>query len=701
MQDDLEIHVPISPTTNFFNRVHYLAAALKRRGGPLSESRIIVTVGADQEAVDVSSHQPWSRQYPIRWRWLERTLFARHSFFGTALARFREPFQARNVLMLDAGVLIHREFTDLIQSLDREGCLHAMPALASPWFEYWDQQSHEQWWQSVFDAASLGPVPYVCQHTCWGVLWGPDTPRLSPPYFNCAVLAAPAETMAQIGTVIFEHMRAVERVKDFIYKYQIALSLSVVSLNLRYRKLPIRYNMPNHAIIAEYFTDEVRDARILHYLNSSSKDFQKDVDMDTPESVGNWLVRPLEGERIDLLLRQSFAEIHPDVLQSRLLASMEHSPNESSTYAQLYENWHFTMTHRFEGYVDCVQNGEMAGWVFDRNHPEIPAVVTISSDGVPPIKALACQYRADVAVAYGTPGLHGFRVLLPGGGPAHAAEISVTCEDGHPLGNGAFPLRFERRQASLGERRDGPCLIFMHIQKTAGIAFRDAILANFSGAETALIYPDPPGFPRWQLKLMPDEQRRSLQCVMGHIGVGIHENFSQPFEYVTIVRDPVKRVISNYQHMCRNRSPPAVLPEGGFTPLEKLLESGASIELDNLITRYFSGTEGHCLGGLVNQEWFELALANLRRFRFIGHQEKSDASWAELCRLYGWSRGVLRKVNVGDVSPLEVSARTLAAIADYNRYDIMLYREIVGTGCGWRGADDGAFGDGRSRTATG
>ncbi len=493
MRDDLEIHVPIRPTSNFFNRVHYLAASLRRHGGPLSESRIIVTVGADQEAVDLSSHQPWSRQYPIRWRWLDRTLFARHNFFGTALARFREPFQARNVLMLDADILIHREFTDLIQSLDREGCLHGMPALASPWREFWDQQSHEQWWQSVFDAASLGPVPF--QHTCWDVLWWPDPPRLSPPYFNCAVLAAPAETMAQIGTVIFEHMRAVERVKDFIYKGQIALSLSVVSLNLRYRELPMRYNMPNHAV-AENFTDEVRDVRILHYLNSSSKDFQKDVDMATPASVGDWLARPLKGEVIDLVLRQSFAEIHPDVLQSRMLASMEHSPSQCSTYAQLYENWRFAMTNRFDGCVDGVQDGEVAGWVVDRNHPEIPAVITISRDGAPLMQALACQYRSDVAAVCGTPGLHGFRTLLPGGA-AHAAEISVTCADGHPLGSGALALRLEGRQALPDERRDGPCVLFMHIPKTAGSAFRDAILANYSAAETALIYPDPPGFPCW------------------------------------------------------------------------------------------------------------------------------------------------------------------------------------------------------------
>src|ERR1022692_4732842 len=173
MQDDLEIHVPISPTTNFFNRVHYLAAALKRRGGPLSESRIIVTVGADQEAVDVSSHQPWSRQYPIRWRWLERTLFARHSFFGTALARFREPFQARNVLMLDADVLIHREFTDLIQSLDREGCLHAMPALASQWFEYWDR--------TLFNQAPQGPVPSASSPICWEWSGDQHNPGFPPP----------------------------------------------------------------------------------------------------------------------------------------------------------------------------------------------------------------------------------------------------------------------------------------------------------------------------------------------------------------------------------------------------------------------------------------------------------------------------------------------------------------------------------------
>jgi hypothetical protein len=485
-------------------------------------------------------------------------------------------------------------------------------------------------------------------------------------------------------------MRTVERVKDIVYKCQIALTLSVVSLDLQYYELPMRYNMPNHAIIAEHFAGEIRDLRIFHYLNSSAKDFIKDVDMETPASVGRWLARPLTGERIDLLLRKSFAGIHGDVLHSIMMAAGENSP-ERSTYAQQYESWHLAMKHRFVGYVDGVHGGEVSGWAVDRNHPEVPPVVTIAVNRCTPIQALACQYRADIAAAYRTPGLHGFKVRLPAAEPADAdAEISVTCDDGRPLANGVFPLRAEGRQELPRAPGDAPCVLFMHIQKTAGTAFRDAIVANYSSAETALIYPNPPGFPFWYLLLMPEEQRRNLRCVIGHIAVGIHEKLSQPSEYVTILRDPVKRVISNYRHMCRMRTPPAVTPEGKVVPLETLLESGASVELDNLFTRCFSGS----LDGTVNQEWYERALANLHRFRFIGHQEQSDASWTELCRLYGWSQGTLGRTNVGSETPMPVSERTLAAIAHYNQYDLMLYQTITSGGCAYAGVMRGTPGRG-------
>lgn len=101
------------------------------------------------------------------------------------------------------------------------------------------------------------------------------------------------------------------------------------------------------------------------------------------------------------------------------------------------------------------------------------------------------------------------------------------------------------------------------------------------------------------------------------------------------------------------------------------------MELDNLMTRFFCGQEGIYPAGSVDQDWYERALANARQFRFIGNQARPDAAWTELCRLYGWSSGTLHKVNAAAGPQPKVSARTQDMIASYNRYDLLLYRELT------------------------
>ena len=142
----------------------------------------------------------------------------------------------------------------------------------------------------------------------------------------------------------------------------------------------------------------------------------------------------------------------------------------------------------------------------------------------------------------------------------------------------------------------------------------------------------------------------------------------QPCEYVTIVRDPLQRVISNYHHPCLGPERPS---------LEGLLASRASHEFDNYMTRCFCGKYGYHPAKPVDRRMYEIALANLNRFRFIGHQERSGAAWAEAQQLYGWNRGTLSHINQG-VRRVELSASEHRLISEFNKYDLMLYREITG-----------------------
>src|SRR4029077_19038614 len=111
------------------------------------------------------------------------------------------------------------------------------------------------------------------------------------------------------------------------------------------------------------------------------------------------------------------------------------------------------------------------------------------------------------------------------------------------------------------------CLLFMHIQKTSGTAFRDAISANYRRSELLFVYPDPPGVWHEGFQRIPEPQRKSFKCITGHFVFGIHNALDGPSTYVTILRDPVIRVVSNYYHLVSSQSPEIRTPRGDVLSL--------------------------------------------------------------------------------------------------------------------------------------
>src|SRR5687768_16183531 len=99
----LEVHIPISPTTQFFTMVRYLVASMRLFGGPiLRDAAVVVTVGADEATRDLHAELTWSKSLGIEWRWLPRQLFRTRGYYVTAVERFRYEFRSDLVLMLDA-----------------------------------------------------------------------------------------------------------------------------------------------------------------------------------------------------------------------------------------------------------------------------------------------------------------------------------------------------------------------------------------------------------------------------------------------------------------------------------------------------------------------------------------------------------------------------------------------------------------------
>jgi len=315
--EELEVHVPISPSEHFLTMVHYLAASLRRLGPPLSKARLVVTVGEDCEPFDVAARNPWSRTYPIRWVWLDRDLYRRHGYFATAVERFRHAFSSPYVLMLDADVLVLGDLSGLITSLRETRTLHGLIAHVSPFLvenrnRPGSARPNADWWRALYDAAGLEPARPSTQHTGWGFMFSDPAYRDCPPYFNLGVLAAPADAMRRIGATIYREIAHVDSVLHTIFKCQLAVCLARSRHRLPWKGLSMRDNFPNRDSFVLALPDEAAQIRILHYLGQEDFGFRKTVDMADVAAVRGFLLRSGLGPA-NARLREALADIHPIV----------------------------------------------------------------------------------------------------------------------------------------------------------------------------------------------------------------------------------------------------------------------------------------------------------------------------------------------------------------------------------------------------
>ncbi len=320
------------------------------------------------------------------------------------------------------------------------------------------------------------------------------------------------------------------------------------------------------------------------------------------------------------------------------------------------------------GRLDGAIGGELFGWATDTLQPFVgPRIAIYVGDRVVG-EVNASHYRSDV-------GSHGFYFDLtrccP---PTSAAKVEARFPDGQPLPNSPLIVNIPADSRT----RHAETVLFMHIAKTAGTAFREAIVENYKRSEVAYIYPDPPGLLSDNLALLTLEQCANLHLVIGHFQYGIHQFFPQRSTYVTIVRDPVARVISQYRYSLERQPHSDGLQNDSPAHLIELLEQHKSVTLDNHMVRCFSGvSEKEFPPGHIDRQVYELAVHNLKTdFSFVGHQEASAQAYAEMQRRFGWQPHSLEVANKSVLPAAQDYESARTAIESFNSWDCQLYSEI-------------------------
>ena len=225
---------------------------------------------------------------------------------------------------------------------------------------------------------------------------------------------------------------------------------------------------------------------------------------------------------------------------------------------------------------------------------------------------------------------------------------------------------------------DAPVVLFLHIPKAGGSTLGeyvynqccapdsngdDPLSAGVAYLEYGFIKPPELVVPEQVVDLL---SRRDLRAVIGHFWFGLHEHVARPCRYVTLLRDPVERVVSLYYY--------AKLEE--TMSLEEFARKPPFREVDNDQVRRIAGVNppvGEC-----TREMLDLARENLRRhFDVVGTTERMDETLAQLKVKLGWNREIdsyPRNVNAARPSASVLTREAVEAVRARNELDYELWR---------------------------
>jgi len=219
-------------------------------------------------------------------------------------------------------------------------------------------------------------------------------------------------------------------------------------------------------------------------------------------------------------------------------------------------------------------------------------------------------------------------------------------------------------------------VIFLHLPKTGGSTLRRIIEREYPADAIFTIDPDVSGSIDRLLGL-PPARLEAIRAVIGHAPYGLHEIVPWPAAYVTLVREPVDRIVSHFAFAQRSPESPLHAEAGaGSGSLGRYVREAPSAPFFNDGQTRLLGSESPRDARPARPETLTRALARIDDWvGVIGLTDRFGDSLAMMRSAFGWSRVRPGREKPGWNRPgwEDIPDSDLREVREHNRMDAELY----------------------------
>lgn len=247
-------------------------------------------------------------------------------------------------------------------------------------------------------------------------------------------------------------------------------------------------------------------------------------------------------------------------------------------------------------------------------------------------------------------------------------------EMGHPT---SVQIEYSKKDLiakKLNYKQDDKIITYVHIAKAGGSTFIDILKQIYTEEDVIHVWPN----GRFKSVVQLSRNKRlKYKVILGHFNYGIHKLIHKKLQYITILREPINRLISSYFYSLKNEDHKLHkhLKENKTT-LEEYLLTPLTKDIDNGQIRMLLNSRNPI--GKIGKAQLETAKKNLDQHFIFGILERWEDSINHFKKELQWLEIPKYEIkNASGKKEYSLTDDVIQQVREQNKYDIELYEYAI------------------------